>query len=72
MLIDAGGLGGVGHLARLAEVFGQRLFAQHRLAGRDQRHGGRMVDAVRRDIGHRVEARPSERLLQRGEAVGDA
>ena len=68
---DAGGFRRIGHLARLAEILGQRLFAQHRLAGGNQRHGGRMVDAVGRDVGDRVEIAPVERRLQRGEAPRD-
>ncbi len=55
----------------LCMVGRQRLFAEHVLAGIEGRHGRRMVDAVRGDIGHRIELAPGDRRIERAKAPVD-
>jgi hypothetical protein len=69
---EAGGLRGAGHLVRFGIAFRQRLLAHHMLARRQQRQRRRMVRAVGRDIGGRIEAIPGNGLLQRREDMGYA
>jgi hypothetical protein len=53
-------------------VGGKRLFAEHVLAGGDGGHGGAVVDAVGRDVGHGIELAPCQRLGEALEAPVDA
>ncbi len=69
---EAGGLGRPGHLVRLGVIFRQRLLAHDMLARRKQRQRRRMVRPVGRHVGRRVETVPGDRVIQRGEDVGNA
>ncbi|MCY1299956.1 hypothetical protein D9M70_495080 [compost metagenome] len=69
---QAGALGGVGHLRRLGVIFRERLFAQHVLAGGKQCQRRRVVRLVRRHVRRRVELAPGDRLVERGEGLGNA
>ncbi len=42
------------------------------LAGGNRLQRRRVVDAVRRDIGDRIELAPGKRILERKEMIGDA
>ena len=59
------------HLERLVIILRERLLAKNVLAGGKQRQGRRIVSLVRRDIRHRIELAPGQRLVQRREALLD-
>ena len=68
---EAGRFGGLGHRQRVGMVRRQRLFAEHVLAGGQQRQRRRLVDAVRRDVDGRVELAPGDRRLEALETPRD-
>jgi hypothetical protein len=68
---DAGGLGRLGHLEGLGGVGRERLFAKDVLAGSDHRHRRRVMERIRRDVGHGIELAPLQGRLERGEPLGN-
>ena len=68
---QAGAGAGLDHALRFGDVHGQRLLAEHVLAGRQGRDGGRGVQGVRAGDGHCVDVRPSQQLAVVGVDVRD-